>query len=893
MQELTHKTQRMNANMSHQISSLKQDVQDAIGSLEMKFTTQKDAKKAAQEAEEEAAGEGANERTKEEARAAWVHVNETSTISSDVSNLAQTLVESESNGATMVVSLTLLESLTFPQMDFRHSKVHEAHPNTFKEVFGSKILPWLRSSEPVFWVSGKPGSGKSTLMKYIVGNPEVRYHLQNSMRGQTPRIASYFFWINGTELQRSQEGLLQSLLYELLCQSPELIEVALPDLWQSTRALIRRSNQSLENTWKRVDLLAAIERLSRSKITANRLCIFIDGLDEYEGDHDNLIDTIKHLEMLGMKMCIASRPWNVFEESFGLNPECKIYLQDLNKADIELYVNDKLRNRPEFEKMRAASPGTDVLIGQLIEEVVEKSQGVFLWVFLVVKSLIDGLRNHDRLSQLQKRLRQFPGDLQQFFNHMFQSMDPVYHSQTAQMFQVALQVSKPPSPLLYYYLDELEDSPDLAFSMEIYAMGTSELAERIESSRKRINGRCKGLLEVTATDSAEDAREYYVDFLHRTVKDYLMTTEIRRVFISWQPHDFDTDLAICQSTLAEFKSCADRSGQALDALQNFFYAAKQLELKYEETPLQYLHELERVGELCRSRRGLSSEYPWHLLGTTCFLEAVIQADLLLFAETRRLEFPRLFGIPKSRSTNLFQIRNVSLDMVQLTLSVTSSSIGAAVPISDILEKDLIKVLTPKDDHEVLEWMKVICSYAQVFWTTEGHCELEELLQRRYPHILHEVEQMIGNATRVNPVKRKPARVELGGSTYTSKRIDGTGINKEALDAGPRKIATTLRTTAVRNDSNVFSGVGSNGGTQEWRPVRMGGAIGGTHNLYGSRTNGATQQTRTGGIPRATQDVYSARTESRGPIPNKQATQPGQTPSKKRGFLGDILRKIFH
>jgi len=926
MQDLDHQTQRMNANLTNQISSLKNDVQDAIKSLETKLTTQKLAKDAAIEADEEAAKENANEATQAVAENAWVHVSKVCAISSNIHSLAQTLVRSESNGATMLVSLTLLESLTFSQMNFRHSKVHDAHPNTFNEVFLQKIIPWLRSSEPIFWVSGKPGSGKSTLMKYIVDNPEVHLHLRKSMHGKTPRIASYFFWINGTELQRSQEGLLQSLLYELLCQSPELIEVALPEVWQSTKALARQSHQSSEVTWKRADLLAAIERLSRSEVAENRLCVFIDGLDEYEGDHDSLNDTIRLLEKLGMRMCIASRPWNVFEESFGLNPKSKIYLQDLNRPDIELYVNDKLRNRSEFERARTATRGTDVLIDQLIQEIVEKSQGVFLWVFLVVKSLIDGLRNHDRISQLQKRLRQFPGDLQEFFNHIFQSMDPVYHSQTAQMFQVALQVNKPPSPMLYWYLDELEDSPDLAFSTDTCDMNQSELINRVESSKRRINGRCKGLLEVTATDSAEDGQNFYVDFLHRTVKDFLMTTEIRRVFISWQPEDFDADLAICQSSLAEFKSGADRKAQARGALHNFLYSAKQLELKYQETPTHYLHELERAGELCRSRRGLSSEYPWRLLGVTCFLEVIISADLLLFAKTRCIEFPRLFGIPNSRSTNLFQITNVSLDMAQLTLSNTSSYLGVAVPIGAALKKDFGVFFRLKQPSEVVEWIKMMSNHASfdkcILSETRYLSETKRLSEIQF--LFNSSQDAVDNIIKSNiekniVVQKKPTRLGLNDVVPVSKIVEETGISKRMLDVGPGVLATALRTAPVRNDSNAISGAAMFRGAQNTTPGDMRGRSSvtqvpnwnktdrPTHDPYGhqmneptydhnwNQTNVATQQagaTNWGQAIPGTQDVYRSQPQTGSRILlNNHETSP-EEPTPKRGFFRKLRRKLL-
>jgi hypothetical protein len=41
---------------------------------------------------------------------------------------------------------------------------------------------------------------------------------------------------------------------------------------------------------------------------------------------------------------------------------------------------------------------------QFVTEIVDRTSGVFLWVKLVVRSLLDGLSNFDRISDLQASL---------------------------------------------------------------------------------------------------------------------------------------------------------------------------------------------------------------------------------------------------------------------------------------------------------------------------------------------------------------------------------------------------------------------------------------------------------------------------------------------------------
>jgi hypothetical protein len=386
--------------------------------------------------------------------------------------LASKLVDVESSGLHFATCLKVLEGLTFEQMEYRHEKICVAHPATFEWVFSTKFKAWFRSSQPIFWIRGKPGSGKSTLMKFLVDNPSTVALMQSWSGPHKVAAASYFFWINGNEVQRSQEGLLQALLYDILRQFPHLIQSVLPDAWESNEPKLA-GFKNLKFSWTRSALLKAYERLASLETADCKVCIFIDGLDEYEGDHDELIDTIRYLTKMKVKLCIARRPWNVFEGAFGQETDFKIYLQDFNQHDIRIYVDDKLRKHPGFKKLQASTAEAD----DIATEIVEKSKGVFLWVFLVVRSLIEGLRNSDRLSQLCARLRHFPSDLDQFFRHIFLSMDEAYRTQTAHMFQVALAALEPPSTLTYWYLDEEEDHPDIAISMQMKAITKDQFQE--------------------------------------------------------------------------------------------------------------------------------------------------------------------------------------------------------------------------------------------------------------------------------------------------------------------------------------------------------------------------------------------------------------------------------
>lgn len=67
----------------------------------------------------------------------------------------------------------------------------------------------------------------------------------------------------------------------------------------------------------------------------------------------------------------------------------------------------------------------------LIADIGERAQGVFLWVYLNVRSLRDGLVNGDDLSMLQTRLHSLPTDLEEYFKHRSASVDLIHKEKQA------------------------------------------------------------------------------------------------------------------------------------------------------------------------------------------------------------------------------------------------------------------------------------------------------------------------------------------------------------------------------------------------------------------------------------------------------------------------------
>lgn len=550
----------------------------------------------------------------------------------DLERMRSTIQNSITAISNVSKEVEILRSLSFSAMEDREGKIAEAHSTTFEWVYKSHELSlsdprsrielgrWLRSGEGIFWVSGKAGSGKSTFMKWLYNEDRTSAELQEWANGSELATASFYFWNTGTDMQKSQRGLLQSLLYELLSKDAQLIPILCKERWHSKKP-------SQKSTWSCAELTAALRHLSTSTPANKKFCFFIDGLDEYNGDHLDLIEIMSQAtESPHIKICLSSRPWNCFEDAFGTDSRQKLYLQDLTREDIEIYTKAKL-TMPTYLPPNAKDRAS---YQRLISDIVERAQGVFLWVYLVVVSLRNGLVNGDNLSMLETRLHSLPTDLEKYFEHILASVELIHKEKVGSMFLAAVEANEPLLLLEYSFIDE--DDPDFAIDLDINPMDFQEVIYRQELMRRRINWRSKGLLEVNDTpDDAPDDVEKRVDFLHKSVRDFLRVKEIERKLGEMATPNFNASRAISRALLASFKADifgpASTSDMMTDRITLFSQRAEALDSIADHAMME---ELERVCKSEAAHMFCSGDLSFLMYavrrGLVCFVASTLERD---------------------------------------------------------------------------------------------------------------------------------------------------------------------------------------------------------------------------------------------------------------------------
>ncbi|KAM6540333.1 hypothetical protein FALCPG4_002051 [Fusarium falciforme] len=251
----------------------------------------------------------------------------------------------------------ILSTLWFRTIDDRRETITDAHRETFQWALKpptcdqpwDDLSHWLLAGAGIYWISGKAGSGKSTLMKYISSSVETKI-LLSKWAGDSPcTMADFFFWYLGTPEQKTQDGLSRALLYKILSSHPKLIPEALPAIWREVY-----DGRDKVASPSRAEIEKAFSVISSSR-ALGRFCLFIDGLDEYLGNYQDGIAFINRLAAgQNVKVVVSSRPIPDCVAAFGGLPH--LNLPDLTRQDIHTYVQDVIGKHADMKWLSEDDP---------------------------------------------------------------------------------------------------------------------------------------------------------------------------------------------------------------------------------------------------------------------------------------------------------------------------------------------------------------------------------------------------------------------------------------------------------------------------------------------------------------------------------------------------------
>ena len=287
--------------------------------------------------------------------------------------------------------------------------------------------------------------------------------------------------------------------------------------------------------------------------------MFIDGLDEFEGPFDTVIDMIKDLaDQTHVKVCASSRPLLTFEEAFIEKPSLR--LQDLTFDSMRNYAAVKLSD--QIQKYISVNKYELTQTGDLIDRIVERAEGIFLWAVIAIRGLREGLRGIASFPELAKTIEALPLELESLFMLMLNNIKPVFKRDAAKFLEMTLYGNKYGLwDLCTFHLShsqsELSDAPFLYDELN-----TKDLIRDCRILETRLKSHTTGLLELTPTDQGDDiycerkdldpVLFTRVSFLHRAVRDFLLNNDHAKSFLAYNgSSEAQSHLSIARGVVAQ------------------------------------------------------------------------------------------------------------------------------------------------------------------------------------------------------------------------------------------------------------------------------------------------------------------------------------------------------
>ncbi|KAL8826465.1 MAG: hypothetical protein Q9191_003783 [Dirinaria sp. TL-2023a] len=334
----------------------------------------------------------------------------------------------------------------------------------------------------------------------------------------------------------------------------------LPELWFCVEPeytkLVRAQGGIKRPIWNLSSLKSILFGIVAQRKIPFRVILFLDALDEHAGDNDELAHILRSMihkvenDRVILRLCLASRSWNVFEQYFGKYPGLAIH--EHTRRDIEVYTRSELEASIDDPKLISSQR-----LNTLTHQITLKALGVFIWVRLVVEQLAKGIRDGSPYSSLEDEVARMPQKLEDLYANILKRLDSQYIDEAYVMLHVAMSTVEPLpletflSAVDYvlrnkrFYTDSkwrIQDAPDLEDSEKAYL--------------RRLASRSGGFLETYVTTSAEyikllanqsivpetrDERQSesttrIVQFLHATAKEYTREYQDRLLEGNIEPH---------------------------------------------------------------------------------------------------------------------------------------------------------------------------------------------------------------------------------------------------------------------------------------------------------------------------------------------------------------------
>ena len=387
-------------------------------------------------------------------------------------------------------------------MRYRQDEVQDTREDSCDWILEHEAYKsWIGDQHGLLWIKGKPGSGKSTLMKRIYKEDAAQANI---------RLA-FFFHRRGVQLQQTSIGMLRTMSHQLIRQSASARAV-FRSRYNEKRAF---GHHGIDWDWHDAELRQVLKSALVVATKSHVISIFIDALDEAsEGSAASIITYIYDVneELQGSarqtRICFSCRHYPIFSLNIGF----EVCMEKENDDDISACINQELLKHIQAPERQSRADNVKVLQRQ----VSSSASGVFLWASLMVPLVAKEYNKGKSLKHVLETLQRAPPDLGSIYEHILKTLiDAEDRKDSLHLMQWICLADRLLSLTELRYALALDDSAIYEFQNSARdSEGFVEDDTRMEQLITSLSG---GLIEVRDHHGSN-----VVQFIHQSVNDSLL-----------------------------------------------------------------------------------------------------------------------------------------------------------------------------------------------------------------------------------------------------------------------------------------------------------------------------------------------------------------------------------
>ena len=473
------------------------------------------------------------------------------------------------------------------QEEYLHQISDIRQPGTCNWILeDQQICSWIGddNGEPVIWISGIPGSGKSYLCSLIIENLKIHQDLSSA----------YYFCGHHRSDRETCASILKTIMVQLLRSHLDMAGLV------HQAYLQKGSSQSY----------LAMKRMLREVILSiPNARIVIDGIDEC--DHSaqrevlgSLLEIQKHTGN-HCKLLIFSREEPLIGHT--MPSRIRIKLDGRTTDGLNLFIQNKVK------ELKGHFPRIEPRLLKLVEDQLQrKAKGMFLWVRLVHTTL----RQQTSNAELERAIEELPDGLDEAYGLILSRFRKLGPSLRTRVFRILFWVTVAYRPMSIH---------EVADGLALYP-GQIVLSKKTRSQdlHRDIVEICAPLLEKASND--------FLDLVHFSAKEYLVHEQSGPFIDIAQAHfslafscivNLTSALVIVPrsgngATTADLENSVLQGSYGLQPYGHCFWAEHVLAyMEHAREPDPQMRSLiDALQAFCKVRKTQSLSYPKLITGST-------------------------------------------------------------------------------------------------------------------------------------------------------------------------------------------------------------------------------------------------------------------------------------